>query len=92
MTVGSVGSVLAKRGERNTPFIDEIDVRHFIERWYVERGLRHVRCKQASTKQVVVIAVSPVERMMMYLLEYDLRGLLSKEFDMSFKKMVITQW
>ena len=91
MAVKSIGSFLDERGKRKIPFIEEGDVRGFIDRFCFERGLGRARCKEASVERVVITADTPAARMVAYLLEYELRGALDDTLGFSYKKLILTR-
>jgi hypothetical protein len=78
--------------DRSGAGLDEVDVRHFVERYLRGRiGVSALFCDRAHQGHVVVRALAAPVRQETYLLEYDLAQALSREADFQLKKLTVNQ-
>lgn len=72
--------------------LDEVDVRHFVERYLRERlGADELFCEAVSGGRVVVRARAAALRQEIYLLEWDLQQALREEAQFALRELVVTQ-
>jgi hypothetical protein len=72
--------------------LDEIDIRHFIERYLKkELATQEIVCERLKDGQAVVRVPSALLRQEVYLLEYDMALLLKKEANYTLKGIRVTQ-
>jgi len=72
--------------------LDELDIKHFIERYLRERlGSLAIYCERVREGQAVVRVPSPLLQQEVYLMEYDLALVLQREAHYTLRSITAIQ-